>query len=622
MIGVVSLPRLPFVFGLALLIAFILPTTGHGDLFINTYNSTFILTDHPNFYHALADEPTAVFPAGLSGGPYGPLYYYPTAAWLLLLDTVHLTDIDAWTSPGDETLRSLTNILLIKLPNLAIYLLVALVLLKTFRREGGEIASGLWLANPAVILFFLMMGQNDGWTVLASVAALFFGMRALHDQPLSFGRHRLPLRLLAMLALAIGAAIKLSPILMVLPFAWILGRNYREKALLAATGIGGFLVLVAPFLGTEYFWDHGLFGRESGQVPDLPLAGVAVLYLSYLALVVFAAERDPRRVRVLLLSFLALHALLYLLPGWKPQRAILFIGALSLAVPVRRMFLLPYLSVTAFALLLALENGNEIASDLFAPLTRRALLIPPMFDSRIEPLHFVLYALGAVTWIAALASLWRRGPVLLSALRWSPRIPILLAAVLVVYLAVSFSRLPNGVQATPFTTGATPQEVAAGETFSFFFFSGQDDLRAVTFWLDAGEASSAVRLTDGEGRVLYSQAAQQLTQGPNRVELGHIEKARRMGYEITVTPSQPIRVRMVEVPQDFAVASAELDGSPLPGSAAYTLDHETTWGGLVKDGLSQLWRDWQTLAASVVICGAGFAVIWRRQASSRREAES
>src|SRR3989337_2444585 len=77
----------PLRFALLLLIlagltALVLPTTAHGDLFISNFNSTLIFTDRLNLYRAIADEPTAVFPTGLSGGPYGPLFYYPSAAWL------------------------------------------------------------------------------------------------------------------------------------------------------------------------------------------------------------------------------------------------------------------------------------------------------------------------------------------------------------------------------------------------------------------------------------------------------------------------------------------------------------------------------------------------------------
>ena len=614
--------RLLLLPALALLVAFVLPTTGHGDFFISQYNSTLILRDHPNVYQAVADEPTAVFPTGLSGAPYGPAFYYPTAGWLLALDKVHLTDIDAWTGPDDQTLRSASNIFLLKLPNLLAYVLTALVLMGTWGGKRGKTAAALWLANPAVILFSLMMGQNDGWTALASITALFFAVRAVEDRPVTLADRRLPLRLLAMLCLAIGAAIKLSPILLVPPLAWVLGRGYREKGLVAAVGLGAFVVLVSPFLGTQYFWDHGLFGRQVGQVPDLSMPVMALLYLSYLGMVMLADQRDTQRLRVLLLSFVALHALLFLLPGWNPQRAVLFVAALCVVVPVRRLFLAPYILVTALALVVALEHGNELASGLFEPLTARVLLIPPLFNTdRIEPLHSALLAAGGMAWLAALASLWMAKSPKPAPSLGQPVISTLLATSLVAFLAASMWLLPDGVKATPYTTLAPPQEVAAGDAFSFTFISSQGDLRAVTFWVESGQAPAQVLATDAGGRPLYFQAAQQLVPGPNRVDLGHVEEARGRAVRVSLTPARALQVRMVKVPPTLAISSAKLNGSPLPGTAAYTLDHRTTWGGLLGDAGRRLRDEWQVLVASLVVCGAAFAGLglFRRCASVEAE---
>jgi len=618
----VTCPRVLFPLALALLVSFVLPTTGHGDFFISAYNSTLILRDHPNFYQAVADEPTAGFPTGLSGGPYGPAFYYPTAAWLLALDKLHLTDTAAWTGPGDQALHSASNIFLLKLPNLAAYILTALVLMRTWGGKRGKTAAALWLVNPAVILFSLMMGQNDGWTALASITALFFALRAVEARPLALAGRQLPLRLLAMLSLAIGAAIKLSPVLLVLPLAWVLGRGYREKGLLAAVGLGTFVVLISPFLGTQYFWDHGLFGRQVGQVPDLPMPVMAFLYLGYLGVVMLAVQRDTQQLRVLLLSFVALHALLFLLPGWNPQRAVLFVAALSVIVPVRRLFLAPYTLVTALALVLALEHGNELASGLFEPLTARVLLIPPLFHTdRIEPLHSALLAAGGLAWLAALASLWTaKSPRPAASLRLAATSTLLVTS-LVAFLAASMWLLPDGVKATPYTTVAPPQAVAAGNAFSFTFISAQDDLRAVTFWVEEGQARAQVLATDVDGRPLYFQAAEQLVPGPNRVDLGHVEEARGRAFRVSLTPARALQVRMVDVPPTLAVSQAELNGSPLTGTAAYTLDYRTTWSGLFADAGRRLRAEWQVLVASLAVCGVAFAglALLRRRACAENQ---
>ena len=204
--------RLTILVLLPLLLGLLVPVSGHGDMYLSTYNSSLILTDHPNVYHAVADEPSGVLPNGLSGAPYGPLFYYPTALWLQALDTAHLINVQGWQSDTfDSILRDLPVNFLLKLPYLAVYLLVAFVLTKTLRGRRGEIAAVLWLVNPAVILYGLLMGQNDGWAFLASAVGLALAMRALEGEGLRIGGREVPLRLLAMIALAAGAAIKLTP---------------------------------------------------------------------------------------------------------------------------------------------------------------------------------------------------------------------------------------------------------------------------------------------------------------------------------------------------------------------------------------------------------------------------
>ncbi len=594
--------------GLAALIGLLLPVTAHGDLFISAFNSTLIFTDHPNFYYALADEPTAVFPTGLSGGPYGPLFYYPTAAWLFILDKLHLIDISTWSSTDDANLRSIPTILFLKLPNLSVHLLVGLVLLRTFPGRSGRIASVLWLANPAVILFSLMMGQNDGWTVLALITAFFFGLRAIEQKPLLVTGRAVPLRTLAMCALAAGAAIKLSPILLVLPFAWALGRDIRERALLATAGFGAFAVLIGPFLGTEYFWDHGLFGSQVGQVPVIPLEVAAILYVACLALLFAVSKQIQQREHALLLAMLAIHALLFALPEWSPQRAVLFIGVLTLAAPSGRLFAVSYLLTTILALAMALDHENEIAIGLLEPLTARVALIPALVEeSLLDPWLALLHAVTGLAWAAALVGFWRRDYNALPTWRWQSAAFVASTATLMVYLGLSASLLPRGIDETPYDISATPQTIEAGETLTLVFFAGRNDLRTITITLgETSSVSASVGVVSGEGDVLYSDDARELVPGRNRINLGRVEEAAGAAFYVSVTPSEPIRMQMVDAPGNFIVAAAERDGVPLPNVPAYTLHHETTWGKVVGDSLSALREAWGTVVGSMVLTVTAF----------------
>ena len=227
---------------------------------------------------------------------------------------MHLIDVQSWHRvDASPVLTDLRTTFLFKLPNLAIYLLVALALTKTMTNRRGETAAMLWLVNPAIILYALLMGQNDGWAFLASVVALALAMRALEGRAPQVAGRRVPVDFLAMVALAVGAAIKLFPIALVIPFALLLGRDRRDKALLAAVGFVIFGALVLPFLLTPYFWQHGLFAAQPGQAGRGGIATVTALYVAFVAFLLLRSPREARKPSDAVFIFVAVHV--YLSPA-------------------------------------------------------------------------------------------------------------------------------------------------------------------------------------------------------------------------------------------------------------------------------------------------------------------
>lgn len=613
---VMTLPRLTIFLALPLVLAFLVPISAHSDIYVNTVNSSFILTDHPNFYHAIADEPSAVLSYGISGGPYGPLFYYPTALYLGALDAVHLIDVQSWHHAASfPLLTDLPTTFLFKLPYLAIYGLVALALTKTLRNRRGETAAMLWLVNPAIILYALLMGQNDGWAFLASVVALALAMRALEGRAPQIAGREVPADILAMVALAAGAAVKLSPILLVIPFALLLGRDLRDKALLAGVGFCVFGALLLPFLWTPYFWQQGLFATQPGKATPTSIASLAVLYAAFVAFLLLRWPRETRKPSDAVFIFVAVHALIYFMPGWNPERSILLIGALCVAVPTGRVFLIPYLAVTAYAIALTLGHGSDLGTGLFLPLTDRVLNIPPL-DGTIppKPLQTILLWLGGLAWGASLVQFWRtraQPPPFYSP---PPLLAPALLGSLAVYLVVCFSFLPRGVDASPYPTAGTTA-IAAGQTFSFSFFARQRDLRAITFNVLSDETPAAISVTDGAGTVLAPQRTFDIRPGANRVVLGEVAEAQANSYRVSLTPEQPLTIAMANVPQATQLAWADLNGVPIPGTAAFSVHYQTTWGELLGDSWARLHNEWPTMAASLGVCfGAAAALGLRRRA--------
>ena len=609
-----TLRRLTVFLVLPLVLAFLIPISGHGDMYLSAFNSSFILTDHPNFYHALSDEPTAVLPNGLSGGPYGPLFYYPTALWLGALDAAHLINVQSWHHAASvPALTDLPTTFLLKLPYLAIYILVALALTKTLANGRGKTAAMLWLVNPAIILYALLMGQNDGWAFLASVVALSLAISALQDRALRIVGRQVPTSRLAMVALAVGAAIKLTPILLVVPFALLLGRNLREKVVLAAVGFGVFGALLLPFLWTPYFWEHGLFATQAGKATREGTAGLAVLYAAFVAILLFRWPREARKPSDAVFLFVAVHFLIYLLPGWNPQRSILLIGALCLAVPMGRVFLLPYLAVTVYAIALSLGHGGELGAGLFVPLTDRVLNIPPL-DGTIppKPLQTILLWLGGLAWAAALVQFWRMRARPLPSYSPPPLLAPALLGSLLLYLVTCFSLLPRGVDASPYPTAGTTA-IAAGQTFSFAFFAGQRDVRAITFNTLSDETPAEMSVTDGEGRELTPQRVLDVRRGANKVELVHVGDAQGSFFMVSIKPQQPLTIAMAGVPESMQLAWADLDSAAVPGTAAFTVHYQTTWGALLNDSGARLRDEWPTMTVSLFVCFGAAALGLRRR---------
>jgi len=312
-----------------------------------------------------------------------------------------------------------------------------------------------------------------------------------------------------------------------------------------------------------------------------------------------------------------------LLPDWNPQRSILLIGALSLAVPMRRVFLAPYLVVTAYALALTLGHGGELGAGLFAPLTERALDVPPIddfFGGSI--LKTSLLWPGIVAWMAALFQFWRsrREP----AIDFTPPTILmpLLALTLVSYLVVCFALAPLGVERTPFVAAAS-QEVPAGQPLTVTFFAQQRDWRGFAFPVLSGEGNAQISLLDGAGQSIVKPATVDIAPGENWVDMPNDIASRPQPFSAVIVPEQPLTIEMAQVPENLPIAWSDLAGKPLPGAPAFTLRFETTWRGLMSDATDRMRDEWPTFALSLVVCLGLVATLYttglRERASEERE---
>ncbi len=75
---------------------------------------------------------------------------------------------------------------------------------------------------------------------------------------------------------------------------------------------------------------------------------------------------------------------------------------------------------------------------------------------------------------------------------------------------------------------------------------------------------------------------------------------------VTITPAARLSLRMAALPSQLVLASAELNGAPVPGTAAFSAHYESSWSGLAREALARLRDAWRTMVVSLVLSVAAF----------------
>ncbi|MDP9236676.1 MAG: hypothetical protein M3P30_04620 [Chloroflexota bacterium] len=305
----------PFVLLFVVLLA-IIPTSGFYDLYLLPWQTRLIFLEHPDFWRALDGNPSVFLPGTMfSALPYGPLFYYPLGAWVWVMDLTRVIDMHAWSdfhlAEGSPRYAAA-----LKFPNLVVYVAAGVVLLRCLPGEAGVSAMLLWLLNPAVILVSFVMGQNDAWSMLAVLAALLLATRWLRgEREVRLGGRALPADALAMVALGAGAAVKLHPLLLVVPFALALAPTGVAWLRLVAIAVVTFAVLISPFLWDPLFRHHALFNPQAQDILRYKAGHLSLFYPAYGAAALIPLAMPERPYRALLASIVGVHLIVFALTG-------------------------------------------------------------------------------------------------------------------------------------------------------------------------------------------------------------------------------------------------------------------------------------------------------------------
>ena len=263
---------------------------------------------------------------------------------------------------------------LFKFQYLVFELLAVWLLLKLVPRERAVSVTAFWMMNPIVIFSTYIFGRFDIIIVFLLLSALYL---AREDRP---GR--------AMLVLGLATLLRVYPVILVLPFAMILGRNFRDRARLAMLGL---LPLIIPLT----------IGLTRG--PDFIRQFTSMTHLTYPLLMKFSfLGRDNLYVFVLIYFLLLFNLYIHPRSGYaKLQRYSFYVMATLFATsffhPHYFMWLMPFITfyvddlrvlrihhiqIGAWAVL-AMQWGRSLAGFLLAPLS------PAFFWALASPLDWV-----------------------------------------------------------------------------------------------------------------------------------------------------------------------------------------------------------------------------------------
>jgi hypothetical protein len=260
----------------------LMPITFHPDLWAFQSAAHFFAYDGVvNIYEHLANLP-AEHPlvANIGVGDffiYPPLYYFTSGLFRLI--TRPFTEISfmpmVWAN--NQLIFSYPifhwHLFMFKLPYLFIDIAAAFLLTKLFSEEKRKTVFMLWMFNPLTLYATFMMGQLDILPVLFTILSLYYAKNKKY--------------VWSLVSLGIGGSYKMYPLLLILPAAFVLGKNLKDKIKFSALGFLPYLLTIAPFLNTPFFRQTVLFNPKNQKMlfMGLNVSGTEVIY-PFIALLV------------------------------------------------------------------------------------------------------------------------------------------------------------------------------------------------------------------------------------------------------------------------------------------------------------------------------------------------
>lgn len=273
---------------LIILIAFVLRiflsfSTYHVDLAALDYGGLLIKSGNfVNLYDHIATLPEGdpirlVYPASLFIYPPLPYYYFGLVNVINALFVEDGLNYDFIVNIRSVLGNIQTNFLLLslKLPYFIFDLAIAFILASLFKEEKQKRAAFIiWLFNPVSIYATYMMGQFDIIPTFLTVLAVYYATKSKF--------------ILSAILLGIGASFKVFPLLLILPLAFVVHKDFFQRLKLVFVGIATYLLTTYPYVFSQGFRSSAMIADHSTKsfFAQVPVSGGQSIIL-FLALVIF-----------------------------------------------------------------------------------------------------------------------------------------------------------------------------------------------------------------------------------------------------------------------------------------------------------------------------------------------
>lgn len=395
------------IFGAYALRLLLAPLAGQHDVMFMAWQAHFINLGHLNLYAYLhrAFGDTVLGPIVWAPYPYG--FYAYTAGWLWLLERLQVVDLAQWSAVW-EVAHPARLVFFLKLAYLPFDLGIGYLLSRCGGRRASPLAWALWAWSPLAVYTPFLMGQNDLYAVAALTAGVFGAYRAL-GSPRANRRAGLAWAAFSALALGVGAAFKVFPLIWLPVLALLLPFGWWMRLLYLALGVSPFVVSTLPFLRTPAFVQGVLTNPEGVKIfRELDLLGFpfAPFLAVYAGLLLFLAARSGQRSRpeaAWEASLLLMAALFLLTPApfyWWIWLAPFLAAVVALSAGPRRTWGLLVWACFGLVFALLLQNQHrELAAGLpvhlsgefnFPNLTEAARLTAPTLARLLQWLWVAL----------------------------------------------------------------------------------------------------------------------------------------------------------------------------------------------------------------------------------------